>query len=370
MFSGVISGTGGLTKTGSDTFTLSGANTYTGATALNGGTLLVDGSIATSSNGLTVGTGATLGGTGAVNRAVTVNSGGTVSPGDPVANPGSLALGSLSMASGSTLTAQVNNGTAGTGYDQLTVNGAVSLGGATLNLSAPPSVGGSTFEIINHTGSGTISGTFAGLTEGATDTVNSNRFVISYVGGDGNDCTLSLSQSPGGSVTAVQIDDGTGQRSMVRSLTLTFASTITTAQIPQVLSLMSLTRASDGLVVGLAATLVNSTTLKVTFTGSSIIGGSLADGRYTLKYGTTTVLAAGTTGQTGAGYLWRLFGDLYGTASVTAADLTAFNKSNGTNSGRAAPNGNVYSAYFDYNEDGQINSSDQTAFMQRYGTSI
>ena len=31
-YSGVMSGTGGLTKAGTGTFTLSGANTYTGAT--------------------------------------------------------------------------------------------------------------------------------------------------------------------------------------------------------------------------------------------------------------------------------------------------------------------------------------------------
>ncbi len=29
-----------------------------------------------------------------------------------------------------------------------------------------------------------------------------------------------------------------------------------------------------------------------------------------------------------------------------------------------------YSAYLDYNEDGMIVNGDETAFMQRYGTSI
>ncbi|MDH4986713.1 autotransporter-associated beta strand repeat-containing protein [Aminobacter anthyllidis] len=38
-FSGVINGTGGLTKKGSGTFTLSGANTYSGATRIDAGTL-------------------------------------------------------------------------------------------------------------------------------------------------------------------------------------------------------------------------------------------------------------------------------------------------------------------------------------------
>lgn len=39
LFSGVISGTGGLAKSDASTWVVSGANTYTGSTTVNGGTL-------------------------------------------------------------------------------------------------------------------------------------------------------------------------------------------------------------------------------------------------------------------------------------------------------------------------------------------
>ncbi len=164
---------------------------------------------------------------------------------------------------------------------------------------------------------------------------------------------------------SVKVDDGSAQRSMVRSITLTFGSSITST-LSTVMTSLSLKR-TDNLVVGLKGTLDSSgKVLTLTFTGSSIIGGSLADGRYTLTYGITTLLAAGTKGQTDeTQYLWRLFGDLDGTASVTSADNAAFITA--MNSRKGMSN---YSAYFDYNEDGIIISSDQTAFMQRYGTSI
>ncbi len=154
---------------------------------------------------------------------------------------------------------------------------------------------------------------------------------------------------------------------MVRSLTLTFQYAISAANLSSVVASISLTRASDGLSVGLKGTLDNTgKVLTLTFTGSSIIGGSLADGRYTLSYAGSSLLTAGTAGQTNETlYLWRLFGDLNGTASVNAADLAAFNKT--MNSRKGMSN---YSVYFDCNEDGLIVNTDQTAFTQRYGTSI
>ncbi|MEY4939159.1 MAG: hypothetical protein RIQ93_894, partial [Verrucomicrobiota bacterium] len=58
--SGIISGTGGLTKSGDGTWTLSGANTYTGTTTLSAGTLALGNSSALGSTGDVTFTGGTL----------------------------------------------------------------------------------------------------------------------------------------------------------------------------------------------------------------------------------------------------------------------------------------------------------------------
>jgi hypothetical protein len=51
---------------------------------------------------------------------------------------------------------------------------------------------GEKYVIVNNDGSDAVTGTFAGLTEGATFAVGDGQFRISYVGGDGNDIELTV----------------------------------------------------------------------------------------------------------------------------------------------------------------------------------
>ncbi|AWY00366.1 hypothetical protein A8139_10410 [Marinomonas primoryensis] len=200
-FSGVIqerSSSGALTKTGSGTLTLSGTNTYSGATSLNAGTLSVTGALSATS-GVMVYSGATLAGTGAVFAAsstnnLTVNSGGFLSPG--VAGAGQLTVNGNLVLNG-TLNADITGTTAGTDYDQVVVNGAVTLGAnSAFDVTYSVSGGGNTFVLIDNDGSDVVSGTLSGVAEGGSLTSNSRTFQTSYIGGTGNDVTLKDSSAP------------------------------------------------------------------------------------------------------------------------------------------------------------------------------
>jgi Big-like domain-containing protein len=77
--------------------------------------------------------------------------------------------------------------------DQALVTGTVTLTGASLALSLPSAYppAGTPITIISNDGNDPVVGTFTGLPEGGTLTVNGIVFTISYHGGDGNDVTLT-----------------------------------------------------------------------------------------------------------------------------------------------------------------------------------
>ncbi|RCK03927.1 hypothetical protein TH5_22895, partial [Thalassospira xianhensis MCCC 1A02616] len=187
-YANVISGAGKVTKLGAGTLTLTGTNTYSGTTTVSGGTLLVNGSA--SSSAFTIQNGTTLGGTGTVG-ATTLQSGGIHAPGNSIGTQ--TVNGNYTLTSGSILAIEVN---AAGDADQVIVNGAVDLGGATLRILGLPDNDMSgqnnyTHIIIANDGVDAVVGTFNSIN-------NQLAFYDASVacsGGTGNDVTLSLTRN-------------------------------------------------------------------------------------------------------------------------------------------------------------------------------
>ena len=170
---GVITGSDGLSLSGGGTLGLSGTNNYTGTTVIGSSTLLVDSTI-----GAVQDSDGVLGGNGTVGNVTSV--GGTISPGN-TGSPGVLNTGSLNLDSNSTFVTELDGTSPGngvTGYDQVVASGPVSLGGATLDATLAsgfiPTVGDQYTIISNNSGS--ITGTFAGLAQGAPTSSRAIRF--------------------------------------------------------------------------------------------------------------------------------------------------------------------------------------------------
>lgn len=218
--SGIIGG-GTLSYNGPGILALSGVNSYNGSTIVSGGTLLVNGT--NKGLGAITVTGGTLGGTGSITGAVNINQGGTINPGNGGNHVGTLTVGELTFNGGS-YAADFSGNTS----DTITSTGSINLNaGKTGNFivnsqSGIPSVN-NTFKLINKTGNGAISNTpLFGAAQGATVTMHSIKAIASYIGGDGNDFTLTLNSPPTALVlSTASIDENSSANSAVGLFTTT-----------------------------------------------------------------------------------------------------------------------------------------------------
>jgi autotransporter-associated beta strand protein len=209
-FDGSISGAGALNKYGrQSSMHFTGDSAFTGPTTIWEGFYRMDGSAPNSP--VTVKLDASLRGDGQVGH-LTVESGGVVAPNSEV--PGhhgaDLQMSSVNFLPGGILNLALYGPHPTGGNDSLLVNGPVTLGGTRLSSGfqyAPRE--GDVLTLIRKTTAGAISGTFNGYPEGAPRLHGEIPVVMSYVGGDGNDVTLTVTNLAAGA-GGWQITSGNG----------------------------------------------------------------------------------------------------------------------------------------------------------------
>jgi hypothetical protein len=205
VVAGTIRGPASLITTGPRALTLLADNTYTGATILSNAFVSINGAQPQSPVYIRVGT---LSGGGFVGRLSAGSSSSAlfsyISPGGSGPLPAQMATlscGDLALASNSGLQLGAIGAVAGTEHDQLKVIGTVTLDGprltAAIRFEAPI---GQSLVFIDNDGTDPINGIFTELfrefPEGALLVESNMVFQISYVGGDGNDVTLTRIPAP------------------------------------------------------------------------------------------------------------------------------------------------------------------------------
>ncbi len=202
----ILSGSGTLTKAGTGTAVITGQQRHSGLLDITSGLVRYDGT--NTAQRVQVRTGSRFGGNGAVGAVNSV--GGQIVPGTTI---GRLTTSGLSLDSLSSMVFDLSGATAGSGYDQVVVNGGVTLSGTLTTAVNFTPVVGSTYTLIDNDGTDAVRGVFSGLAEGATFTSGAATFRISYRGGTGNDVVLTHLQNtapkfPNRTLTTLVLEGG------------------------------------------------------------------------------------------------------------------------------------------------------------------
>jgi hypothetical protein len=178
-----------------------------------------------------------------------------------------------------------------------------------------------------------------------------------------------VTEAPLATVASVVVNDGSAQRSMVNSLTVTFSTIVTIDP-----GAFELARQGSGVIdVNVAEAVVDGHSVDtLTFVGAGIIGGSLADGHYTLTIHGNRVHDAfgqaldgagtGVAGSDRTDTFFRLFGDADGDGHVDLGDLLRFAGTVGKRAGDPC-----YLSYLDYDGDGRVDFGDLLQLLRRLG---
>jgi len=218
-FSGALTGAGALNKRGFATLHLSGDSpAYTGSATVFDGTSKVDGRIPNSP--VTVKTDSNLRGGGVVGNVTAFETGSLISV-DSVA-PGTLGgdleVGDLTMSAGG-----VSDGVVGLaffgpsptgGNDSIVARGAVNINSTRLSIGfGYPAREGDVMTLIKKNSAGPIIGTFTAWPEGIVRKLNDVTVRATYLGGDGNDFTLTVTNTAMG-FASYRLAEGNGNQTV------------------------------------------------------------------------------------------------------------------------------------------------------------
>ena len=192
-------GSSTLQKTGAGTLIISGNGNNQASTVVGAGTVY---QLGQDNVPVFVNTSGILSGKGQIGILnMTAGQNGTVTPGTQTSSVAILTTSGISAQSSVgvfSFDLNTSGAVAGTAFDQIVVNGNVNLSGRPVldvNLNFVPTARNTIYTIINNDGSDAVVGTFNGQAEGSLitvlDTGNSVSYRISYVGGTGNDVTLT-----------------------------------------------------------------------------------------------------------------------------------------------------------------------------------
>jgi hypothetical protein len=243
-------------------------------------------------------------------------------------------------------------------------------------------------------GSGTVDVTVrSGINEVDNFSVNPNANVNGPVFGYGTSATSAADMFTFAPLTVagVQINDGSVQRSEVRSISVTFSKTVGfVGGDAHAAAAFRLTHLTDTTNVSLTSAVTTDqlgrTVVALTFGGSETDpvsaqnGGtaSLSDGRYQLTVISANVAGPGGEQLAGGNYvspsdsfqgsglhLYRLFGDVNGDGVVDPTDLNMFRSAFNSNASLAS-----YVSYLDADNSGAIDPIDLNQFRTRFNVNV
>jgi Dockerin type I domain len=170
----------------------------------------------------------------------------------------------------------------------------------------------------------------------------------------------------------LMVDDGSGQRSGIRYLTLNFNTTVNVAPGGIVLTGPA---GNVSLTIDYSISTAMQTVAKLTFSGTGVTAAGLVDGHYTLTLSSSLITNSdgvgydgdgdGLAGPSGTFMFHRWFGDVNGDGDTDAADFVTFREQFGTDSTQSG-----FKYWLDYDGDGTISVYDFIGFRKYFMTNI